>query len=368
VTEPIPVLIMMPPHGSFPAEKWVARGIQAAGLDLIRRLIKIDLPVYVLAAEKEDQLLAKQCGATLVESHRASFQFGQALIDFILDWNVDHLAYFGAGSAPLLTEDMLKDVFEKSLQLDGPYALVNNFHSTDWAVIMHIRSVEGIADRLPSDNQLGWVLQNEFGFTVETLPISGATRADIDTPSDLLMMHGHPHLGLHLLEFYSDELITGLDHIKTIQNVLTTPASHLTLIGRASAHLWHELERKTQIWIRMFVEERGMVASGRLERGEVRSLIAEIVDQWGPKEFIRYLDSISNAVLWDTRVWMAHHGGWPSKADRFAADLGWAEEIVDPPLKELTQAVNQANIPIITGGHGVVAGGLYALMETISSS
>ena len=116
----------------------------------------------------------------------------------------------------------------------------------------------------------------------------------------------------------------------------------------------------------MFVEERGMVASGRMGRGEVKSLIAEIVDEWGPSEFIRYLGTISDAVLWDTRVWMAHHGGWPSKADRFAADLGCADDIVEPALKELTQAINLATIPIITGGHGVVAGGLYALLETIS--
>jgi hypothetical protein len=227
--------------------------------------------------------------------------------------------------------------------------------------------LNGIEERLPSDNQLGWVLQNEFKFKIETLSISGATRADIDTPSDLLMMHDHPNVGPRLQAFYSDESIPPLDRVKTIRKVLTTPASNLTLIGRASAHLWHELERKTQIWIRMFVEERGMVASGRVGRGEVQSLIAEIVDQWKPEEFLRYLGSISDAVLWDTRVWMAHHGGWPSKADRFASDLGWTAQIANPALKDLTQAVNQANFPIITGGHGVVAGGLYALLETLPS-
>ena len=109
-----------------------------------------------------------------------------------------------------------------------------------------------------------------------------------------------------------------------------------------------------------------MVASGRIASGEVRSLLAEIVKQWGPDEFVNYLGSISDAVLWDTRVWMAHQGGWPSKANRFAADLGRVEEIDHPPLKQLTKAVIQASIPIITGGHGVVAGGLFAFLETIT--
>ena len=99
--------------------------------------------------------------------------------------------------------------------------------------------------------------------------------------------------------------------------------------------------------------------------GEVHSLIAELVEQWGPTEFVNFLGGISDAVLWDTRVWMAHQGGWPSKADRFAADLGMVDAIDHVSLKMLTSAVLEASIPIITGGHGVVAGGLFALLESI---
>ena len=357
---------MMPPHGPSPAESWVGKGIQAAGLDLITRMkdLELDLEVFVLAAEEEDRELAKAQGAHVIRGSKEAFHFGKALTHFIQEKNVEKVAYFGSGSAPLLSREILHGSFLKVLQLNHPYAVVNNLHSTDWAIITQANSLLGISDRLPSDNPIGWVLSNEMGFDVESLPISAGTRADIDTPSDLLMMYGHPGMGPNLRDFYLDNPTFKLDHQQAILNILSTPASHLTLIGRASSHLLGELERKTQIWIRMFVEERGMIASGRMKRGEVRSLMAEIVDRWGPYEFIDYLGSISDAVLWDTRVWMAHRGGWPSKSDRFASDLGRVEEVLDPSLKELTEAVHQADYPIIIGGHGVVAGGLYAFLET----
>lgn len=108
-----------------------------------------------------------------------------------------------------------------------------------------------------------------------------------------------------------------------------------------------------------------MVASGRMERGEVQTLVGQILDDWGPRRFIERLSAMTDAVLWDTRVWMAAGGGWPPGSDRFAADLGWADQVVNPRLRELTEAINAAPIPILTGGHGVVSGSLYALVETL---
>jgi hypothetical protein len=367
MTESFTVLIMMPPHGTSPVERWVSHAIQASGMDLITRIMEIDveLEIYVLAAEEQDRFLAEKHGAHVLKSQRETFHFGKALIDFILEKNIENLAYFGSGSAPLLTKEMLQGAFTKVLQANHPHAVVNNLHSTDWAIFTNAKSISVVESRLPNDNPIGWILMNEMGFDVEALPISAGTRADIDTPNDIIMMHSHPNLGPNLQKFYSKSTILRLDRVKTLQTILSTPASHLTLIGRASSHIWHELERKTQIWVRIFVEERGMIASGRMERGEVRSLVAEMVDLWGPYKFVDYLETLSDGVLWDSRVWMAHHGKWPSKADRFASDLGHVDEILDPSLKTMTEAINQANIPIIMGGHGVVAGGLYALLETV---
>jgi hypothetical protein len=367
VSKHFPILIMIAPHGPSPGEKWVSLGIQAAALDLIQRLqeLRNEHEIYVLAAEEEDRILAQRHGAIPLESKKESFHFGQALVKFIQENDLKSMAYFGAGSAPLTPREIFAEGVDQILHSKVPLAVVNNLHSTDWAIFNTIAEIQGIAQRLPSDNQIGWVFQNELGYEVKDLPISATTRADIDTPSDLLMIQDHPNLGANLQNFLSIQEVPYRERVAKIRKVMTTPASHLTLIGRASSRVWQEIEKRTQIWTRLFVEERGMVASGRMDRGEVRSLLAELVTQWGPEAFVEYLGSISDGVLWDTRVWMAHQGGWPSKADRFAADLGREDEIIHGPLKALTEAVNRAPIPILTGGHGVVAGGLLALLESI---
>jgi hypothetical protein len=47
-------------------------------------------------------------------------------------------------------------------------------------------------------------------------------------------------------------------------------------------------------------------------------------------------------------------------------DLGWAEEIADPALRALTEAVIASPVPVLTGGQGVVSGCLRAFLATES--
>jgi hypothetical protein len=197
------------------------------------------------------------------------------------------------------------------------------------------------------------------------MPACAATRADVDTPTDLLLLIRHPDLGPSVRRFLESAPPRLLGHVDSLLGVLTTPARTLAVIGRSTSHLWRMLERKTQIWVRLFVEERGMLASGRVTRGEVRSLIGEALDAWGPREFVRRLAETSDAALWDTRVWLATRGPWPPESDRFAADLGWPDEVQDPGLRDLTAEISEAEIPILTGGHGVVAGSALALLEAL---
>ena len=81
--------------------------------------------------------------------------------------------------------------------------------------------------------------------------------------------------------------------------------------------------------------------------------------------FLARLAELVQGVVWDTRVWMAHRGTWPSAADRMAADLGWPEEINDSGLRSLTEAIHAAGVPILTGGQGIVAGSLRAFVEWV---
>lgn len=106
-----------------------------------------------------------------------------------------------------------------------------------------------------------------------------------------------------------------------------------------------------------------MTASERAARGEVRSLIGVLLREVGPVRFFEELATMADAAIFDTRVLMAARGPLPPAVDRFASDLLRPDWIADPWLHEFTEAAQNAPIPLLLGGHGVVAGGLFALAE-----
>lgn len=106
-----------------------------------------------------------------------------------------------------------------------------------------------------------------------------------------------------------------------------------------------------------------MVSSGRQERGEVFSLLAAHLEAVGVEPFFADLRSWADAALIDTRVLLAHHQLWPADEDRFASDLGWADQVADPWLRRLTHAAEEAGVPVLLGGHGLVSGALFALAD-----
>jgi hypothetical protein len=110
-----------------------------------------------------------------------------------------------------------------------------------------------------------------------------------------------------------------------------------------------------------------MTASGRLAAGQVKSLVAAHLDCLGPAAFFHELSGLVEAAIFDTRVVMAAWGGGhlPSAADRYASDLRLVGDIAHARLRELTAAAVAAPIPVVLGGHGVVAGDLYGLMDII---
>jgi len=149
--------------------------------------------------------------------------------------------------------------------------------------------------------------------------------------------------------------------------VLGRPGSQVLLAGRVSASAWRDLETRTSCWVRVFAEERGMAASGRLARHQVRSLVGAYLSLVGPEVFFRTLSEMAEAVFLDTRVLMAHRGGWPSAADRYASDLLWPDEVTDPFWREFTACAAAAPMPVVLGGHSLMAGGMLALLEAIDA-
>jgi len=364
--DPIPVLLMLPPAGGTRAEAWVARARRAAALDLLARLHELREagPVWVLAAEADDRREMENHGARALASEPGDFHFGRALASILEREGWPGVAYFGGASAPLADGGFLREAFRHAAP---GRPVVNNIHSTDWAVVRDSRALIDLADRFPTDNPLGWVLAHEARLEVYELPASAASRADIDTPTDAALLRGHPAAGPELRTFLEEVPQGVVSTIARLRGVISTAARTLAVIGRVSSDAWQALESRRRIWVRVFSEERGMLASGRLARGEVRSLIGGMVDRVGPEAFMREVAGMADGVVWDTRVWMAQRGPWPSASDRFAADLGLSQEVADPALRTLTEAVAGAPIPVLTGGHGVVAGGLLAMLESIEA-
>ena len=360
-------LIMVPPTGNSRVQRRVAAAQREAARQLVQTMQALDpaIHIHILTADKDDRNIFKGDAVASVEISKSPFNFGEALSDFIRENQPETMLYFGAGSAPLVSGELIGQALTSIAKSKTSKAYVNNFHSTDWAIFNHPQNLVGLQERLPQDNQMGWVMKNEAGYEIAAAPFALETSVNIDTPMDLLMIAQHPVKGERFKDLIPDYALAALQRVEAFVEVMQKPGETIAIIGRSSAHIWSMLEQKTKLWLRVFIEERGMVASRRLERGEVRSLVGEMVVHLGPAAFVQSLSSICDAVLWDTRVWMGHQGIWPSQADRFASDLGLTEEIQDQSLKLFTQAVTEADIPIITGGHGVVAGNILVLLENL---
>ena len=107
-------------------------------------------------------------------------------------------------------------------------------------------------------------------------------------------------------------------------------------------------------------EERGMVSSGRQQRGEVFSLLGQHIETVGIESFFANISKWADCAFIDTIVLLAHHKEWPSNQDRFASDLFLINEIQSTWLKKFTMAAQQSPIPIILGGHSLLTGDLLA--------
>jgi hypothetical protein len=142
---------------------------------------------------------------------------------------------------------------------------------------------------------------------------------------------------------------------------LADPEARVVVTGRVSATAWSELERAAMRYTRLVSEERGMRASGRLARGEVRSMLGSLLEALGPARFFGLLGEMGDLALLDTRVLFAHLRLDPSRADRFASDRLAPAEIAHPTLRAFTMAAATARAPVLLGGHSLVSGGLWLL-------
>ncbi len=365
---PLTLLLLVGGGGTSPVEQVIRQAHQAAARDLAESLLVANVVERAIVATDDTAWTTALAGLPIQvdpDPPGEPFHFGQRLAGLIERYRVDRVLYAGGGSAPLMTPADWQAALEPCASAT-PLAVTNNLHSSDWIAFSPAATLLPIVAQQERDNALAWVLAHEAGLPTTHLPPSAASRFDLDTPADVLVARAHPHLQPHLAAALR-ELDWPAQPVEGVLRIMGQEGGHMAVIGRSSAAAWGALETATRCWVRLVVEERGMIASGRLKRGEVRSLLADWIRQTGVEAFFGELATMVEAALFDTRVILAAYGLWPSAADRFHADLCLWDRVQEPFLRRLAHAASQVEIPLIMGGQSVVNGGLLALLETLDA-
>jgi hypothetical protein len=345
------------------AEAMMAGARQAITQDIVERA-RTQTGIAQIVLSTNAPLLAEWAASQGITVERdppgCKFHFGQRLRELTRKYEIGRLFYMGGGSGALLSAEEMAQIVQRVASADR-ILLTNNFYSTDFAAFAPASALDGI--ELPAiDNDLGWVLAEKAGLPNESLARKASTQFDVDTPTDLMVLDLCPGIGSHTRAFL-DGLQLDTAHIERVLRVLMDRNAEVLVAGRVSAAVWEYLQEATACRVRVFAEERGMRASGRQARGEARSLLGFYYQQVGPQRFFETLAELGQAILLDSRVIFAHLGVWPSASDRYNSDLRRPGRIADPIAREFTAAAMAAPVPVVLGGHSLVSGGLYALVE-----
>ena len=361
--ETLPLLIMTGVSEGSEPEQMVSLARQAVTLDLVERALDISNLGPIIVATNSPALAGQLHEYPVrvdLDPPGEPFHFGRRLRALIDRHGLERCFYLGGGAGPLLPAADLAAVADEVLAADR-LLVTNNFYSSDFAAFTPVSALEGQPPP-DNDNELAWLLGEDVGLPIRELPRSGATQFDVDTPVDLLTLAIHPQTGAHT-RAYLEGLALDLSPLEAALPLMLDRDATILVAGRVSSATWSYLERETACSTRVLSEERGMRASGRQARGEVRSLLGYYLDFVGMDRFFETMATMGHAVFLDNRVIFAHRRLWPTAADRFYSDLRQPAQVVDPFVRALTEAAMAAPIPVIMGGHSLVAGGMYALVE-----
>ena len=300
------------------------------------------------------------------------FHFGQSLRELCRAHNLERVVYAGGGSLPLASEGILADL-ALAVSGEAPCVVSNNLYSADLVAFWPASALDDV--ELPStDNNLAWLLHYQAGLPFAPMPRRLQTDFDIDTPVDLatLWWYSQPPLegstGPNLAAILGQvpsELPRLAETVERAYRVMATRRAEVLVAGRVSSWVWRRLEVNLPCQTRIVSEERGMQASGREARGEVRSLLGSYTSLAGIGGLISLLEQTCQAAFLDSRVLFAHNGLSVSRADRFASDALVVEGVSLPWVREFTEAAAAASIPILLGGHSLISGGVWALSERV---
>ena len=328
----------------------------AAASGLFRRAV-LATNDGALAAEAEDRAEIARTPDTI--------DFGRALGDLVERLGSAAVVYVGGGSAPLLGPGDLREMVAAIETPGQVYA--NNLMSSDYVAFRPASALDR-TDPIRNDNDLAWRLHHDAGLARVPVERTLAATLDIDTPTDLALLRLAPGVPPRLRAYLDDALSHAPDlpvaqSLAAVEATMADPYRTLIVAGRLNTQLWALVERDVSFMKRLFVEERGMRANGRQERGEVRSLLALLLLEVGPARFFEHLASLGEALVFDTRPLFAHLVPHLSTADRFASDLLRPDLVADPLVRDFTAAARDTPLPVVLGGHALVTGGLWLLAQ-----
>lgn len=316
-------------------------------------------PLIAVTSDGAATVAFTGAGAEAVSERTAPFHLGEELAGLVRERGLERVCAIGAGAGALLTVADLRAVRER-LEAGEPLVLSNNYYSADLVAFTPASALEAIA--LPAaDNPLARLLHQQAGLRSFQLPRSAATLLDVDTPADATMLVRHPACPTRLRSLPTWEAELG-PRIDALMEIVTTAERELIVAGRVGAPVWTYLESQTACRVRVLAEERGMQAAGRDADGAARSVLAFLYRRTGPAKFFAHLAELGNGMLFDTRVLFAHLGWRPGAAQRFASDLFDVEGSGDE-LREFTAAARDSSIPLLLGGHTLVSGVLWTMVE-----
>lgn len=350
--------------GSTPAQplqQQIRHLRHAVTLDSLAKYQQCGAEEVVLVTDHPDLAReAEHLGARVYSTEGVEpFHFGLMLQQVIREIGAEAVVYTSGAALPLMSPAEIHWILQ-TLTAHAPCVVVNNVQSVDLAAWNPASYVQRITPP-ESDNLLGWLLR-DAGMEEILIPHSAAVHFDLDTPTDFQILRlsgqGGPRTRRAL-----DELAWPVERLRAAADLLAGELPEVALIGRVGTAVVEHMNRNLRVRVRVFSEERGMKALGRDAEGSVVSLMADLLEDVGPHRFFQMLASICDGVFFDTRVLFAHRGRRVSESDRFYSDLGQVEAIHNPWVRAFTEEALQCPIPVVLGGHSVVAGGLWVLAD-----
>ncbi len=356
------VILEGAPPAMSPVEQMVQQVRHSVVLDNIEKFSELPQISEMILATNDRELAESSSPDCKIHFYHSdlSFHFGHHFTEIVNSHRIRKVFYLGGGAGLLLTSPEIEKMCAEVADQEEIF-MANNFFSSDFVAFTPAKVVNSI--KMPQlDNLLAYLLREEGGLRNIPIESSCGTNFDIDTPADILMLSLLPALGGHTSRTIQS-LNLPVETLSRLRSVLRDRNKELMLFGRINPAVVSHFEKQIQCRIRVFSEERGMKARGRVQREEVGSLFTSYLEEIGITQFFRMISRFCDAALIDSRVIFAHMKKKVTRSDRFLSDIGEYSAIEDEFVREFTKGASLASIPIVLGGHSLVSGGLWVLGE-----